>query len=274
MRRSGNEEEADLFERMASEEQKHENAIAEWAELEKVAPGADVGPVSWEDPQVGREYDNEAKDPYSCTPYKALAFAVHNEERAFRFYSYVAASARDENVRQFAENLAKEELAHAALLRTQRRRAYHKERHHRPPIDPRKVESLIGLLATAARIESGLANHLAGIERDGPDLEEATERSRKTAARCDHAVELTDGSSTPTVETVDNFAAIKDRFQNFDTDRNDAVQQILSNSEWAFSFYDAAVESACSEAVMLEAQRLSESALKRIAAIRRALDSE
>ena len=99
MRQYGNDEAGALFERMADEERAHEKQLAEWATLSELAIMTDVGPVRWEDPGVATIYDAEAKDPDRCTPYKALAFAVHNEERAFRFYSYVAANSKDPDVR-------------------------------------------------------------------------------------------------------------------------------------------------------------------------------
>ena len=47
------------------------------------------------------------------------------------------------------------------------------------------------------------------------------------------------------------------------------MQRALAESERAFTWYDAVVDAATDEQVMLEAQRLSESALARIAVLRR-----
>ena len=105
MHRHGNQEAASMFERMVEEEQAHEDMIKEWAQLEGVELRTDIGPVTWEDPQVPNDYDSEAVDPEYSTPYRALAFAVHNEERAFHFYVYVAATTDDETVREHAETL-------------------------------------------------------------------------------------------------------------------------------------------------------------------------
>ena len=60
--------------------------------------------------------------------YRALAIAVRNKERAFAFYSYIAAEARSPGVRALAEDLARDELEHAAVLRRERRRAFRRER--------------------------------------------------------------------------------------------------------------------------------------------------
>ena len=54
--------------------------------------------------------------------------AVRNEERAFAFWSYVAAHAEVAEVRQAAETMAHEELGHVSILRRERRNAFHAER--------------------------------------------------------------------------------------------------------------------------------------------------
>ena len=113
---------------MIIEEQEHERLLLAWMTKESVEPNPDIGPIRWRDPQVSTTYNDEARDPLYSTPYKALAFAVNNEENAFRFYTHVAAEADDETVRQYAEILAREELGHAALLRAERRLAFHAER--------------------------------------------------------------------------------------------------------------------------------------------------
>jgi hypothetical protein len=54
--------------------------------------------------------------------------AVRNEERAFAFWSYVAAQATMPEIQQAAETMAREELGHVATLRRERRRAFHANR--------------------------------------------------------------------------------------------------------------------------------------------------
>ena len=51
------------------------------------------------------------------TPYRALAMAVRNEERAFAFWSYVAAYSEDSEIKKAAEAMAREELGHVSTLR-------------------------------------------------------------------------------------------------------------------------------------------------------------
>ena len=86
---------AGLFERMVIEEREPERKLLEWMARESLVEQTDMGPVRWRDPRVWSTYDDEARDPRYSTPYKALAFAVNNEENAFRFYTHVAAEADD-----------------------------------------------------------------------------------------------------------------------------------------------------------------------------------
>ena len=62
------------------------------------------------------------------TPYQALASAVRHEQRSFAFWSYVAAHAEADEVKAAAERMALEELEHTALLRRERRKAFHADR--------------------------------------------------------------------------------------------------------------------------------------------------
>jgi len=62
------------------------------------------------------------------TPYTAWALAVRQRQRAFVFWTYVAALAEDASVRQTAEDLAREALRDGNLLRRERRLAWRTER--------------------------------------------------------------------------------------------------------------------------------------------------
>ena len=141
---------ASTYDRLAQLEIEHEQLIVAWANAENIPLDPHVAPIHWEDPNVGTQYDAAARDPIRSTPYRVLACAVHQEELAFRFFTHVAASAEDETVREYAEVLAQEELGHAALVRSMRRRAWHAERLERPEepgINPDTVESMVDFLA-------------------------------------------------------------------------------------------------------------------------------
>jgi len=62
------------------------------------------------------------------TAYTAWALAVRQRQRAFVFWTYVAALAEDAPVRQTAEDLAREALRDGNLLRRERRLAWRSER--------------------------------------------------------------------------------------------------------------------------------------------------
>jgi rubrerythrin len=120
MRLHGEARLAALFDFLAAIEQKHVIQAVERAK-QTIGEAQLPAPPTEELPE---NFDPEAAGSSLLTPYRALAVAVRNETRAFAFYSYLAATAPNESVRRLAEELAKEELAHADLLRRERRKAY------------------------------------------------------------------------------------------------------------------------------------------------------
>lgn len=277
MHRHGNQEAASMFERMFEEEHEHERLIEEWAKLEGVELRTDIGPVVWEDPQLPTDYDSEAVDPEYSSPYRALAFAVHNEERAFRFYIYVAATADDEAVREYAETLAREELGHAALLRAMRRRAWRTEREagrDEPDIEPAIIQTLADLLAVAASAEHCLAVNLAALADSHPELEKVAVATHGILADTESRLNtagIPGKDIARAIESIDNYR----RKTASMSDAPDALQQRLrSDCDRCFAFYDAVVTHAKDEAVMLAAQKLSESMLERIGLLRDTIKTE
>ncbi|MFO1062143.1 MAG: ferritin family protein [Dongiaceae bacterium] len=174
MRAAGRADLVPLLERLAGEEERHAAALAarggEAAEPAAPAPEGHAGDVN----------------PASLTPYALLALAVESEERAFAFYSHVAAAATLPAVRELAEALAREELAHAALLRQERRKAFRAEGvGARSPPDP-AAASLAALWASAARLEGRAAlQHRQLAAAGGPDagLLRTIAEEEATAAR-------------------------------------------------------------------------------------------
>lgn len=82
------------------------------------------------------------------------------------FWTYAAAHAPSEEIRQAAERLAREELGHVATLRRERRRAFHEMRHAEagsvredlPTLEGRLSELLIRILRLHSEIlRSGCA---------------------------------------------------------------------------------------------------------------------
>jgi hypothetical protein len=75
--------------------------------------------------------------------YRSWAVAVRNEERAFAFWSYVAAHGASPEIRNAAERMAREELEHAKTLRRERRKAFFKDRRLGPLVrEPYDLSSL------------------------------------------------------------------------------------------------------------------------------------
>src|SRR4051794_25204197 len=122
---AGRPEVAALFRELERAEEGHAREVAAWAVAALGRPPAPVA-VGWRTPE-GQDLDDLDRDPRLLTPYRALSVAVHDEEWAFSFYSYVAAHAGDEAIRRQAEAFAREELGHAAWLRRERRRAFRAE---------------------------------------------------------------------------------------------------------------------------------------------------
>lgn len=272
MKECGNSETAALFERMCHEEQKHEHLLDDWAELEGIELDTGIEPFAWEDPQVATHYDDEATDPYASTPYKALAFAVHNEERMFRYYTYVAANADNDTVRRYAEILAREELAHSSILRAQRRLAYHAERAApRQPIQLRgsQVHTLDDLLSATAHMEARLADFMEHAA-DEAGLRQAVLATREVAATC--AQRLTQAGK-PGVEIEQAIAGSGPiDAPDGDEPQHHTIKRLVAECARAFAFYDEVVETAEDETVMREAQQLTETSLDRLAVVQQCLD--
>ncbi|WP_262268342.1 ferritin family protein [Microvirga yunnanensis] len=127
MRREGNPKLADVFERLSADEQGHLDGVVHWSQKTK---GHDPDParIRWELPETFDDEGAATTDPKLLGAYRALSMAVRNEERAFAFWSYVAAHARVPEIQRAAETMAHEELGHVATLRRERRKAFHAER--------------------------------------------------------------------------------------------------------------------------------------------------
>lgn len=158
MRRRGEPDTADAFQRMAREEDAHVAAVAGWAgSLGQPVPEDDR--FRWRLPAEIAASWAEVSGSALLTPYRAYAIAVDNEQRAFAFYAYLAAAADDPKIAREAEALAREELRHAALLRTWRRAAWRRERAH-----PHDAGSLAP--ATPADSPEELARTIRAFEAD------------------------------------------------------------------------------------------------------------
>ncbi len=226
------------FEALASTEDHHGAEIAARSQaLLGHAPGP--SPLRWESPA---ESDEEAARSRPSTSYQALALAVRNEERAFAFYTYVAAEAEQPDIRALAEALARDELQHATLLRQYRRRAFHAER----PVPVELPGSADALRATARDLDArASAAHaaLASILDETGDSEDAG-RFRRLA---DQEAEAAKGTAAFAVPALRGAA--------------DGLRLV----EAAFDRYALIAERAKDELVVAEAQRLAGEIVVRLA---------
>ena len=282
MREAANEFAAAVFERMVVEEQEHERLLLQWMAQEGIEENPEIEPVKWRDPNISTTYDDEARDPYQSSPYRALAFAVHNEEIAFRFYTHVAAESEDQAVRQYAEILAREELGHAALLRAERRLAYHAERDSNmvePRLNSKAVHNAADLLAAAIHIDHHLANEMSKLAEKHPEVDALARKTRLQISSNENALdaEASNNKRPPGEEIISNLeqlASYNASMEKSDDSSNSRLHRLCTCCDRSFAFYDAIVETTADESVMLTAQQLSSSALDRIGILKQALGKE
>lgn len=125
MRAAGRPEPAEVFDRLVDEELGHMDMVVGWSrqihhQVLETLPAA---------PQdIFDEEGIGLVSPELVDAYRSLAIAVRNAERAFAFWSYVAAHGTSPEIREAAERMAREELEHAKTLRRERRKAFFKDR--------------------------------------------------------------------------------------------------------------------------------------------------
>ena len=183
MRREGNPKLADVFERLSADEQGHLDSVVHWSQKTK---GWDPDParIRWELPETFDDEGAATTDPKLQGAYRALSMAVRNEERAFAFWSYVAAHAQAPEIQRAAETMAHEELGHVATLRRERRKAFHAERGQQ-----RSGSMVEDSRADLAALERRLADLLGPLAAKVPPEEGARLKSFANEAR-HHAQEL------------------------------------------------------------------------------------
>jgi len=115
MRESGNDDVADLFEKMSKLEAEHADKIREKAgdmELPELAP--------WEFRWSGLEPPENidlAGVHYLMTPHQALSLALENELSAMSFFDAIAHDCTDKRVRELAKEFADDERQHVAWMK-------------------------------------------------------------------------------------------------------------------------------------------------------------
>lgn len=200
MQRQGRPDLVTVFAELAAAEREHVDSLQRWSQSLRGKP-PDPALVRWEAPETfDPETSAEIKASRLMTPYRALAMAVQNEERAFAFWSYLAASAQDAEIKRAAEAMAREELGHVSTLRKERRRAYHREH---GPKDADGLARVAPSQVDARRLELRLAAHLADAERclQGAAAARARELLDETMEMADRAASF--GSFSGALEQRD-----------------------------------------------------------------------
>jgi rubrerythrin len=238
MARQGDDELATQFEALAHMEDRHASQIGDRSQT-LFGHRPDLARVKWETPPG---FDEDEARGAEISAYQALAFAVRNEERAFAFYSYLSAETEHDEIRALAEDLARDELQHAALLRQYRRRAFHHKR-PAPTETPETVEELLSLArrwdAEAAMAHGALAQGLDAIgeKADAAVFRQLADEETRSAA------------NTP----VANIPALR------------SAADGLRLLEQCFDRYALIAEKADDEKLVAEAQRLAETIVARLA---------
>jgi rubrerythrin len=210
MAQQGDAEMAAQFETLAKMEELHADHVADRARaLIGRAPAALR--AKWDLPP---NYDEDDARGAALGAYQALAFAVRNEERAFAFYTYIAAEAQHPGIRALAEDLARDELEHASILRHHRRRAFHVKR----PASEEIPASLDALTESARRWDAAAAAAHASLAKA---LEEAGESQdadifRRLAAEEEKAAAGATGSMLRRLRSAaDGLRLLEEGFDRF-----------------------------------------------------------
>lgn len=242
MRARGRLDLCDLFERLALEEDHHHGALRTLeSDLDEDQYWEAWPAVLGEAPSVPDAAQLAVLSVYQC-----LAEAVRNEEKAFRFFSYVATNADDSALRARAESLAKEELEHAAVLRRARRIAYrHPDAKTQLWPQPERVESLDQFCRVSLPRERALRAHIAA-------------QSFQSSLTGD-LMRVTDSIVTQLTESGTEAGDLEPA--NIPEPSLGSLEEALNA---AFGFYDRSASIANDERLLLLAQRLSAQALQRI----------
>src|SRR6516165_10190985 len=155
---------AAVFTQLAAAEREHVDSVTRWSQS-RLGRAPNPALVRWQGPEtLGTEVAAEIRTSRLMTPYRALSIAVRNEERAFAFWSYVAAFAEDSEIKKAAEAVAREELGHISHLRKERRLAYHREHDAaRSGQEGRGTPGQIANQVDAGELEHRLATHLTDL---------------------------------------------------------------------------------------------------------------
>lgn len=262
---------AEVFEHLAAEERSHAEEVAAWCRS-RTGAVPDRDRIRWQPPTT---FDEEEARTFAssllASAYRALSMAVRNEERAFALWTYIAAQAQDPVIRTAAERMACEELRHAALLRRERRRAFHAERDRHVTGTGRRR-----LAAEAAQVERSLSALLASLAEHhaaaaGSHAARLLDLARDAAAMANEAGAVAAREAARNEAPAPTAARRGDRVSPSAADdpAPEGLPGVLRLAERAVESYLAQADGAQDEAAMAQLQSLAERAIRRVAALRR-----
>ena len=267
MDKRGDQALAVTFRELAEIERAHEAGLAAWTQRR-----GETAPIpkqfQWQLPETF-SLDDVGAAPISS--YQALAIAVRNEEQAFVFYTYVAAQAHAQaDLRDRAEALAKEELAHVAQLRRLRRRAFHADHNksHRPLPVPQTLPELYSLALGVEKEAADLAATAARclIECDGHGAETLLIRRVAEDARL-RAETMASQSSSLAEASRENSRTAISRGSGALT-AGQALDLCERDAQEGLEIYLSIAERTQDDVILHQTQILAEAAMARLALIR------
>lgn len=189
------------------------------------------------------------------TPYAAWALAVRHRQRAFIYWTYVAALARRSAVSAAAEGLAREALADGNLLRRERRLAWRNE--HKLAADDRSGDRD----ASAALLESLLQRDIIAWSQTLPPAGRNELMHVGTMSPPPQDAAPLDGSETPVSPEPgpDEIERIK--------------QRALRRAEQLSNVYLDEADKAKDQSSLDFAQKLAAHSIARLAGLRAAADA-
>lgn len=194
------------------------------------------------------------------TPYAVWALAVRHRQRAFMYWTYIAALADHSAVRNAAEQLAREALFDGNALRRERRLAWQSE-HKRAPGQQRSDQG-----ASAALLESLLQKDVMAWSRTLPPAE----RSRLLQAGALEAGALETGASETGALPDHEAAGIADIPPPSPDELESVKERALRRAEQLSNVYLEAADHAIDQSSLELAQQLAAHSIVRLAELRAA----
>ncbi|WP_164772206.1 ferritin family protein [Mesorhizobium sp. M2C.T.Ca.TU.002.02.1.1] len=240
MRAAGRPELAEIFDRLVYEELGHVDMVIGWSQ--QIHHRMPEAPADAAPQDIFDEESIGLVSPELVDAYRSLAIAVRNEERAFAFWSYVAADGASLEIREAAERMAREELEHAKTLRGERRKAFFKDRRPRMAIqEPYDLSSLEMEVCTRLEEYAGMKEN-TDIKNKYRDL--ALEARMLSLDLGSEPLQIPAPVGPPSPRSLDALC------------------------EWLADYYIDAGEHLLSQAARDKAQTLATIAVKRLAIVR------